>query len=87
MQENTRFVHTLFASLSFIATLNNLSTISAYGGTFKMCIALMRVLYPLCSKGNRYKHKTVLMLAKFTHPKMYLLTSNSTQLTFPFSTA
>jgi hypothetical protein len=39
-----------------------------------MCTDLMRALYPLCRKGNRYKYKTTLIYAfLFTHFKMFPL--------------
>jgi len=50
MQENKRFVRTLFVSLDFIADLNMVITMSANDGAFKICIALIRALYPLCMK-------------------------------------
>ena len=69
----TRSVRTLFVSLDFIVDLNIVINMSANDGAFKKCISLMRTLYPLCKKGNRYKHKAILMFAYFTHFKMFPL--------------
>jgi hypothetical protein len=69
-------------SLDFIADLNMVINMSANDGAFKMCIALMRALYPLCKKGNRHKYKTVLNLHILHISKFSLsLTGNSTRLT------
>jgi hypothetical protein len=73
MQGNKRFILTLFVSLDFMADLNMVINMSANDGAFKKCICLMRALYPLCRKGNRYKYKTVLIFSYFTHFKMFPL--------------
>jgi len=43
---------TLAASLDFSMRLNIAIRTSTNGGAFKMCIALMRTLYPFCGKRN-----------------------------------
>ena len=66
-------LHTLFVSLDFTVDLNMVNNMSANDGAFRMCIALMRALYPLCRKGNRFKCTTVIIFEYFTHFKMFPL--------------